>query len=154
MRPHCAFCCQHKGWIVYGWEHTAESPHVQGRPIDCPGCVEVYAPCPFCEDGRAVEISVYGDRGYWHGDAPTPAQVQETCRCHERPLRGAAGRQRLDEIMAMLNGHLGDRDKRKKEKVAEQLERAKISQALSSPEPAKDTAVSTGPVDDDEIGVL
>ena len=156
MRPHCAFCCQHKGWIVYGWEHTGHTAHVQGRPADCPGCYEVMAPCPFCEDGRAVEVVAYGERGYWHGDAPTPAQVEETCRCHERALTGIAGRQRLDEIMQMLNDHLGSQEARKRARVEQQIERASVKQIVApASRTAQDTTVSTnGQVEDDEIGVL
>lgn len=153
MQPHCAFCCQHKGWIVYGWEHTADSRHVAGRPADCPGCVEVYAPCPFCDDGRSVEISAYGERGYWHGDAPLPSQVQETCRCHERPLRGQAGLQRLEEMKAMLTGYLGDQDARKRQQVESQLQRGGFRDAIQAA-PKPETAAPPVVDDDDEIGLL
>jgi hypothetical protein len=71
-------------------------------------------------------------------------------------LTGAAGRQRLDDIMKMLNSHLGDREKRKRDRVAEQLERASVRQVIEPvPEPAPDEAVSPIPaVDEDEIGLL
>lgn len=158
MRPHCAFCCQHKGWIVYGWEHTGvNTPHVPGTPVDCPGCYEVYAPCPFCEDGRAVEITAYGDNGYWSGDQPTPSQVQESCRCYDTKLSVVANQQRLDELKAKLKAHLGDTDNRLRQRVRERLSEQAITSVISEPAmPVKpDTMPSTnGQVDDDEIGVL
>lgn len=158
MRPHCAFCCLYEGWIVYGWEHNGvNTPHVPGKPAECPGCYQVFAPCPFCEKGRAAEIAAYGERGYWRGDQPTPSQVEESCRCHETRLSIVANRQRLDELKAKLSAHLGDTDNRLRQRVQERLSGQSVSSVISEPaRPVKlDTMPSTnGQVDDDEIGVL
>lgn len=111
------------------------------------------APCPFCDEGRAVELSAYGERGYWHGDSPTPAQVDETCRCHERPLKGIAARQRLDEITLMLKQHLGDAQQNRRQQIAQQT-RQPMTELLADPTPSTTEASRNGSVEDDEIGTL
>lgn len=161
MRPHCAFCCLHPGWIVAGWEHNGvNTQHLAGDPVGCDGCYEVMAPCPFCDHGRTVEYSVFSEAGYWRGEAPTPSEVEESCRCHERPMSKQVGLQRIDQMKVRLKQHFGDTEQRRRQTVREQLDSAStVIQAVTSPPVRLDTMPvqnGSGPVqdDDDEIGTL
>jgi hypothetical protein len=132
------------------------TPHVQGKPSECPGCYEVFAPCPFCDRGRELEFNgMYGENGYWKGERPQPSDVKETCRCYERPLGKEASFQRLAQIQARLKEHLGDQDKMRRQKVADRLATPVMDLVTKPPAVKLDTMPSTnGHVDDDEIGTL
>jgi hypothetical protein len=160
MRPHCAFCCAHPGWIVYGWEHTgANTEHLPGDPVGCNGCYEVLAPCPFCDKGRSVELVAYGDNGFWQDHTPTPVEIDESCRCHERPLGRHASTQRLDELKLKLKEHLGMEERRRQDALERSLENRPAPVTATQSRGIKlgllppDTN-SKAPISDDEIGTL
>jgi hypothetical protein len=84
---HCRYCCTSLGLVVVGSEHTQQKiDHVAGG--ECPGCFEMYGPCPFCERGRLAEFpergrGPWGKDGYWKG-MPYDA-LRPSCVCDEKP---------------------------------------------------------------------
>lgn len=65
-REHCRTCCN-TGWALVGTSA---------------GGTDQMAPCPFCEEGRRMELAHYTLPGYWQGRAPL---VTPLCRCGEKP---------------------------------------------------------------------
>jgi hypothetical protein len=148
MKVHCAFCCHHTGLIVYGFQHVGiNQPHVPGKPEECDGCYEVFAPCPFCDKGREIEEHLYGDEGYWQGNQPLPADVKETCTCHQRTLSNESNLQRIRELTARVKQHLARESDRQTTYTSREIASAIATRdaARQEPEPVPDNG---------EIGTL
>lgn len=78
---HCRTCCN-TGWASVGTSAAG---------------TEQMAPCPFCEEGRRMELAHYPLPGYWQGRLP---KVEQLCRCGEKIAPPDQGT--LERFRAML----------------------------------------------------